>query len=376
MAGPEDELTGPRTERPATMYDVARRAHVSQTTVSFVLNGAKHARIAEATRERVWTAVRELGYRPNAMAQGLSAGGTQMIGFVADAIATTPFAGAIIRGAQDAAWAQGCILLVVNTDGNPAMEESAIQTMLEHRVRGIVYSTWYHHAVAPPLAITETPSILVNCFVLDGSLPSVVPDEAQGGREATEVLLKAGHRRIAMLNSVPLSREVSAGGAPGAASGRVGDAVSLEVPAPATTLRLEGYRAALAAAGVPAHETLVEEVEPVQEGGYEGASRLLDLSGEDRPTAIFAYNDRVAMGAYAAIAERGLRIPEDIAIIGFDNQEVIAAHLRPPLSTMALPHYELGWWGVNHLLTSLTKRRKTTTVQHMIACPYVERRSL
>lgn len=364
--------------RPATMHDVARRAQVSQTTVSFVLNGTPNVRIADSTRERIWDAVRELGYRPNAVAQGLRLGGTQMVGLVADAIATTPFAGAIIRGAQDAAWAQGCILLVVNTDGNPAMEESAVQTMLEHRVRGIVYSTWYHHAVAPPAALAEAPAILVNCFVPDKSLPSVVPDELQGGRAATEVLLGAGHRRIAMLNSVPLSREAAAGTTPvSSLPGRIGGAVSiLDVPAPATVLRFQGFREALGAAGVPFDPSLIVEVEPVQEGGYDGASRLLELPPDARPTAIFAYNDRVAMGAYAAASDRAISIPGDLAIVGFDNQDIIAAHLRPPLSTFALPHYELGWWGVNHLLSSIGRKRKGEPPQQLIACPYIERASL
>jgi LacI family transcriptional regulator len=358
------------------MYDVARRAHVSQTTVSFVLNGTPNVRIPTATRERVWDAVRELGYRPNAVAQGLRLGGSQLIGFVADAIATTPFAGAIIRGAQDAAWAQGCLLLVVSTEGDPAMEESAIQTMLEHRVRGIVYSTWYHHAVAPPTSIHEAPSILINCFVMDGSLPSVVPDELQGGLSATEILLKAGHRRVAMLNSVPLSQEASAAMAAAAGASRPGAASLSEVPAPATVLRRDGFRSALESAAITFDPSLVVEVEPIQEGGYQGTAWLLDRPPAERPTAIFAYNDRVAMGAYDAARERGLRIPDDVAIVGFDNQEVIAAHLRPPLSTVALPHYELGWWGVNHLLSSLGKRGKGQPVQHRIACPYVERASV
>jgi LacI family transcriptional regulator len=284
------------------------------------------------------------------MAQSLRQGGTQMIGFVADAIATTPFAGAIIRGAQDAAWAQGYLLLIVNTDGNAGMQEEAVKVMLEHRVRAIVYSSWYHHSVSPPGSIREVPSILVDCFLEDSSLPSVVPDEAQGGRTATEVLLGAGHRRVAMLNS--------------------------SVPAPATTWRPVGYRQALEAAGISPDERLFVEVEPVQEGGYGGASRLLDLPPGQRPTALFAYNDRVAMGVYAAASERGLRVPEDLAVVGFDNQEVISAHLRPPLSTIALPHYEMGWWGVNYLLSSIMRRRSAPPVQHRVACPYVERLSV
>jgi LacI family transcriptional regulator len=336
------------------MHDVARHAGVSQTAVSFVINGTPDARIPETTRQRVWQSIRELGYRPNAVAQGLRRGGSQMIGLVSDAIATTPFAGAIIRGAQDAAWADGKILLVVNTDSHPDMEEAAISVMLEHRVLAFVYSSWYHHPVAPPAAIHEVPSILVNCFDETGHLPSVVPDEVQGGRTATEALIRAGHRRIGLLNS------------------------SFEVPAtPSTVGRPIGYRTALAAAGIQVDEALLLPVTPDQEGGYAGGTAMLDL--EHRPSAVFCYNDRVAMGVYTAAAERGLRIPDDLAVVGFDNQEVIAAHLRPPLTTVALPHYEMGWWGVNYLLGDLLRPSETTAdapVRHVIACPLIERASI
>jgi LacI family transcriptional regulator len=357
----------PRGARPrATTYDVAKLAGVSQTTVSFVLNGTPNARISAATRERVWDAIHKLGYRPNAAAQGLRRGGSRMIGFVTDAIATTPFAGAIIRGAQDAAWSVGNILLVVNTDMNPGMEDDAVGVMLEHRVRGIVYSTWYHQAVSPPHDMREVPTILVNCFTPDHSLQSVVPDEEQGGRLATEILLKKGHRRIGFINSVPISNE---------ARERL-DAAGVRRPdaghSPATTARVSGYRAALSAQGIAVSDELVVEAEPEQEGGYEAGLRLLAL--EPRPTAIFAYNDRVAMGVYAAATEFGLVIPRELAVIGFDNQEVIAAHLRPPLSSIALPHYEMGWWGVNALLSG--RAPGPSDGQHRIACPYVERSSV
>lgn len=354
--------------RRATTYDVARLAGVSQTTVSFVINGTPNSRIPAPTRDRVWDAIHKLGYRPNAVARGLRNGGSRMIGFVTDAIATTPFAGAIIRGAQDAAWAAGNILLVVNTDMNPGMEDDAVGVMLEHRVRGIVYSTWYHQAVRPPPDLREVPTILVNCFTPDESLPSVVPDEEQGGRLATELLITKGHRRIGFINGVPVSHEarerLDTAGARRPGAGQ----------SPATTARLSGHRAALAAHGIAPSDELIVEAEPDQEGGYEGAKRLLRL--HPRPTAIFAYNDRVAMGVYAAAAEAGLLIPNDLAVIGFDNQEVIAAHLRPPLSTIALPHYEMGWWGVNNLLSGRGPGTVDGGGQHRIACPYVERSSI
>lgn len=344
------------------MTDVARVAGVSQTTVSLVMNDAPHVSIPAATRERIWSAVRELGYRPNALAAGLRRGASRVIGFLTDAIATTPFAGDVVRGAQEAAWRQGHILLIVNTDMRPDVEEEAVAMMLEHRVSGIVYSTWYHRAVTPPPTAGNVPLVFVNCYPADGGSPAVVPDEEQGGRLATEMLIARGHRRIGFLNSVPISRE---------ALGTAHDGRTPE-PAPATTARHRGYRAALNGAGIEYDPSLVQEIEPDQEGGFAGASFL--LSKPNRPTAIFCYNDRVAMGAYAAIFERGLRVPDDVAVVGFDNQEIIAAHLRPPLATIALPHREMGRRGIE-LLLGAVRQPGTPTRREVVPCPYVERPS-
>jgi LacI family transcriptional regulator len=337
-----------RGERPVTMWDVARRARVSQSTVSFVINETPNVRVAPATRKRVQDAVRELGYRRNAMAHGLRRGTSAAIGFITDAIATTPFAGEVIRGAQDAAWDEQNLLLVVNTDSSADVEEQAVAMMLEHRVQGIVYSTWYHRPVTLPPGIDEVPTILVNCYTTDGDFPSVVSDEVQGGRLATQTLIDRGHRRIGFLN-VPAST------------------------APATTGRLSGYRAALEEGGLEVNDDLVAYAEPDQEGGYAAASRILAL--EDRPTALFCYNDRMAMGAYGAIADAGLSIPGDVAVIGFDNQEVIAAHLRPPLTTIALPHYEMGHRGLSRLLAAV-RDSSTETTREALPCPLVERSSV
>lgn len=337
-----------RPDRPVTMWEVARRAGVSQSTVSFVINDTPGVRVTPATRERVWDAVRELGYRRNAMASGLRTGTSAVIGFISDEIATTPFAGQVIGGAQDAAWAERNILLVVNTGSSAEVEREAVALMLEHRVRGIVYSTWFHRPVELPPGIEEVPVMLVNCYKRDGGVPSVVSDELQGGRLATQVLVDHGHRRIGFLNAP-------------------------ESEAPATFQRLEGHRDALASAGIPFDPALLTRVDPEQEGGYAGAMTLLDRA--DRPTALFCYNDRVAMGAYAAIAQLGLRIPDDVAVIGFDNQEVIAAHLRPRLSTIALPHYEMGHRGLTRLLAGLSGLSEDGGLEKL-ACPYIERESV
>lgn len=326
-----------------TMRDVARVAHVSVATVSHVVNDKPGARIGDDARRRVLDAVAELGYRPNALAKTLSQGGSRFIGLVADAIATTPFAGQIIHGAQDEAWRHGYVLLVANTEGNVAAENDAIAMMLEHQVRGILYSTWYHREIEVPPPLQHTDTVLVNCYAANDAYPAVVPDEEQGGRTATEELIAAGHRRIAFVNTTS--------------------------PSPAQTGRLAGYASALEAAGFDYDASLVFEAESAQEGGYAITSAVI----ESGASGVFCHNDRVAMGLYDGLRERGLRIPEDIAVMGFDNQDVIAAHLRPPLSTVALPHYELGAAGVRTLLglESVTKRDRL-----LVACPSISRASL
>lgn len=332
------------TKRLPTMNDVARRAGVSQATVSYVLNGRTEVQITDETKLKIRQAVEELGYRPNAVARGLRSSRSKLIGFISDEIASTPHAGKIVLGAQRAAWEQGRLLLLVNTEGDPAMEEAAVQTMLEHQVDGIVYATMYHRRAQPPAALRQTPCILLDCYVEDGSLPSVVPDEVQGGRTATEVLLDKGHRRIGFIN--------------------------IEDPLPAALGRLEGYRQALAARGVPFDSTLVRSVPTWAAGGYQGAMELMRLP--DPPTALFCFSDYVAMGAYDALRKLGLSIPGDVAVMGFDNQEIIAAHLYPPLSTMALPHAHLGEWAVRFMLDQASA---TPPVQHKLGCPLIERQS-
>jgi LacI family transcriptional regulator len=327
---------------PVTLREVAAAAGVSVATVSLVVNNKKDARIGAATRRRVQEAVRELGYRPNALAKTLVHGSSRFIGLVADAIATTPFAGQIISGAQDEAWKHGFVLLVANTEGNESAEREAISMMLEHKVRGILYSTWFHRAAEIPAALRETDFVLVNCFSPDGDSTAVVPDETQGGRTATDMLVSRGHRRIAFINTT--------------------------TAAPARDGRLRGYREALEAAGIPFDPDLVLDAIPNQEGGY---ASVADIVGR-QVTAVFCHNDRVAMGLYDGLRQRGLAIPEDIAVVGFDNQEVIAAHLRPPLSTVALPHYELGAEGVRLLLDRAATEEPALV---KLECPPVERES-
>jgi LacI family transcriptional regulator len=335
-----------KLKRP-TMYDVARLAGVSQTTVSFVINNVPDINIPQETRERIWAAVEELGWRPNAMARGLSLRRSHTIGLISDEITTSSHAGKIIQGAQDAAWAQAKMLLVINTGSNPDIERAALDMLLERQVEGIIYATMYHRSVTLPAALRQVPTVLLDCYMEDRSLPSVVPDELQGGRTATQALLQKGHRRIGFINNVD--------------------------PIPATFGRLEGYKQALAGYDVPFDPSLVCSGKSTAEEGYRRAVELMQFP--ERPTALFCFNDTMAMGAYDAIKQLGLSIPDDVAIIGFDNLEVIAAHLRPPLTTMELPHYAMGQWAVQYLFDHADGSH-LDSIQQTIACPLIERASV
>lgn len=333
-------------KRPS-MKDVADLAGVSRTTVSFVLNKVPDANIPQATQERIWTAVKELGYRPNAIAQGLRAQRTNTIGFVSDLVSTTPFSGQVLQGAQDYAWQHKYLLFSINTGGHQDIKDAAINMLLDRQVDGILYAAMYHRQVNPPKAVRDVPTVLLDCFVEDRSLPSVVPDEVTGGYTATRHLLEQGHTRIGF--------------------------VCDKSDVPAKFGRLEGYRQALTEYGVPYRENYIQTGGSDPFGGYR--STLAMMQQPDPPTALFCYNDRMAMGAYDALRELNLSVPDDIAVIGFDNQELIAAYLHPPLTTLQLPHYEMGQWAVAHLLKLINKQAADSDlkIQHKIACPLIKR---
>jgi LacI family transcriptional regulator len=339
-----------KKKRPS-MYDVAKLAGVSQTTVSLVINRSD-AGITKETQDRVWAAVDELGYRPNILARGLASSRTYTIGIISDQIITTPLAVQMIQGAQDCAWENGYILLTINTNGNPNMRNAALTAMYDRHVDAIVYASMYHREVHPHNILYEFPSVLLDCFLADQSLPSVVPDEVLGGQMATEFLLSKGHRRIGMLNFA--------------------DAI------PAKFGRLQGYQRALANYSVAYDANLVIESDNARaEGGY-NTTKLM-MQQKDAPTALFCFNDRMAMGAYGAIQSLGLSIPDEIAVIGFDNQQLIAGELFPGLTTMALPHYEMGQWAVQHLLELIEhpeEHRNVEPPQLKFKCPIIVRESV
>lgn len=327
--------------------EVAKAAGVSVTTVSHALNDATSFRVNAGTQELIRKVAKDLGYAPNRLASGLRNQRSQILGLVSDEITTTPFAGAMIRGAQDAAHERGYVVMVVNTGLDRELESREISMLQQHQVDGVLYARMYHQNTQVPAQLAGLPTVLLDAVTDDKSISSVVPDEVGAAETAVEALVHAGHTRIGMINNTD--------------------------DIPATHKRRDGFRNALRRHGVECDPSYYVLGTAHTQGGREAALELLGRT--DRPTALFCFNDRVAMGAYQAATALGLRIPEDVSIVGIDNLEIIADALWPGLTTVALPHYEMGRWAVNRVLDDIEGPGKPA-VQTQLDCPLIERGSL
>ncbi|NDL60595.1 LacI family DNA-binding transcriptional regulator [Phytoactinopolyspora mesophila] len=329
------------------LADVARRAGVSRTTASVVLNG-KPDRIPEETQRRVEQAAAELEYRANSLARGLRLQRSLTIGLISDDIASEPFAGAMIRGAHEAAWKAGFMLVVLETMADEERARRAIGDLRQRQVDGFLYATTYHQVKEPPAELADSPTVMLDARDPRGSLSSVVPDEITGAYDAVSQLIEAGHRRIGYLQNV--------------------------ADIPATLLRLEGYRRALADAGIPFDPSLVEITVPEDRITATASARHL-LDRTDRPTGLFCFSDRPATAAYDAAETLGLRVPDDVSIVGFDNLELLTEWISPGLTTMQLPHEAMGHWALEQLLRHI-EDPDLEPVQHLMPCPLVVRQSV
>lgn len=289
------------------LRDVAERAGVSRTTASFVLNG-RHVElgISEITRARVRRAAEELGYRCDMTERG------RIIGLVSDAITSEPYAGEMVRGALAAALAHDRLLVIAETDGDRRTEDDLLRGMLDRQVSGLVYGAMFTQTVTVPAVLDQQPVVLLNCLADPLPGPAVVPDEVEGGRAAARGLLEAGHREnIYLVGERPRSLY-------------------------AARARGRGIRMELARAGVRLAGALDCRWQPPD--AYTAVRWFLRRT---RPAALICLNDRVALGAYQALQESGLRVPDDVSVVSFDDS-VLAAWLRPGLTSVALPHHEMG----------------------------------
>ncbi|MBO1740638.1 LacI family DNA-binding transcriptional regulator [Leifsonia sp. TF02-11] len=310
-----------------TLADVARRAGLSVSAASMILNGRPDTRLSQDAHDRVHAAAAELGYRPNVAARGLKTDKTHTIAFVSDLVATTRYASGLITGAIAAAESAGHVMMVLETGGEPKRETEAIGAALDRQVDGLVFATMRARELFLPEIAFDSPAVMLNAT--NARFPrAVLPDEFNGGRSAVNALFAAGiHDDIALIGYSEREEK--------------------ELFRSATVAeRIAGIRAAMAEGDAEfSSESSIWLWEP--DGGYAATKKI--LRQRKRPAAILAMNDRLAFGAYQAIAETKLRVPDDISVVSFDNDE-LAAYLRPGLTTVALPHEAMGRRAVEILL--------------------------
>ena len=340
--------------RKATSQDVADLAGVSRSAVSLVLNGHGAGNIAPDKQTLIIEAARQLNYTPNAVALSLRNRRSSTIGVVTDAIATTAFGGQLLQGAADAAVAAGYLLLVIDTQKELEREARAYETLQNRQVDGFLFAAMSLRPYAAPPALRSAPAALANCYDPDDSVPAFIPDEVAGSRAVTQHLIEQGHRDIVMLTGTS-------------------DVV-------ASALREQGFAAAMASAGLPA-------TAPVTTGweidkGYAGAVHVLTAS-QPRPTAIVCANDRVAIGVVLAAAQLGLSVPGDLSVVGYDDDENVAPCLVPALTTVRLPHREMGERAMQLVLAGVLDTsspallsEQVRMLRTMLDCPLVVRDSV
>ncbi len=293
------------------IHDVAKRANVSIATVSRVVNPGRH-KVNPETAEKVRAAVKELDYRPNALARALQMKKTMTIGVIIPDISNHYYA-EIVRGIQGVADRAGYNIILQNTDRDPDQIVKSIYLLREKIVDGIIFSGGTINGYEPLSALKELRERVVVIGRHDVDFPAIMVDNIAGATLAVEHLIEMGHSRIGLIGWSEKSTTAKD--------------------------RLSGYKNALAQNSCPYDQSLICQGSLTPESGYNQAKIL--LSQENRPTAIFAGNDQMAFGAIYAAIEMGLRVPEDIGVIGFDNIP-LSSFFVPPLSTIAVPMSALG----------------------------------
>lgn len=329
------------------MADVAEVAGCSQSTVSVILNNTPGFSISQTTAARVINAAQALGYRMPKRKR-MPTKKPRPIGFLVDRMTTSPETVWAIDGAQQALAASGNVLLSAQTLDDEVSVDWALKHFQKQEIAGLIFASVHTRRVELPDLLFEldVPVVLLNCYTYGDPFPTILPGELAAGHTATNHLLKMGHTRIAKITG--------------------------ELHMEAAADRLEGYRRALASADIPYDEALVREGNWQINSGYELTHELMDLPNP--PTAIFCASDRIANGCYFALKERGLTVPSDISVVGFDNDE-LSSHLTPKLSTLELPLSDMGRWAVE----TITSRNAEPSLEPMrikLECPLIKRASV
>lgn len=307
----------------ATMKDVAREAGVSTSTVSHVINNNRF--VSEAIRDKVNAAIDQLNYAPSALARSLKLNQTRTIGMLLTA-SSNPFYSEVVLGVERSCYERGYSLILCNTDGDEERMNRSIETLLQKRVDGLIMMCTENHCPSQD-ALNRYPSlpiVMMDWSPFDGANDIIQDNALIGGKMATEFLISQGYTRIACITG-PLDKTTA-------------------------QQRLAGFRQAM-------HEANLE-IMPGYEvsgdfefaGGLSAMQQLLALAVP--PHAVFASNDAMAVGVYQAVYQQGLRIPTDVAVMGYDDIQ-LAQYMTPPLTTIHQPKDELGELAIDTLLHRL-----------------------
>lgn len=305
----------------ATMKDIARLAKVSTSTVSHVINGSRF--VSDEIREKVMRVVAELNYTPSAVARSLKVKATQTIGLLVTAT-NNPFFAEVMAGVEQYCRQHQYNLIIATTGGDAKRLQQNLQTLMHKQVDGLLLMCGDSRFQAEDELAISVPLVVMDWWFTDLNADKILENSELGGYLATKALIEAGHQKIGII------------------TGNLKKSVAQN--------RLKGYKKALEEAHIPLNNDWLIESHFDFEGGVVGMEKLLAAS--NRPSAVFCCSDTIAVGAYQVIHQQGLRIPQDISVIGYDDIE-LARYLSPPLSTVSQPKAELGKLAVQMLLKRL-----------------------
>ncbi|HLA96299.1 MAG TPA: LacI family DNA-binding transcriptional regulator [Pyrinomonadaceae bacterium] len=341
--------------KPATLSDVAATVGVAPMTVSRVISGNGY--VSDETREKVMQAVKSMNYRRNGVARNLKRQRTETVGLVLGDI-SNPYSTELANAVRESLSFRGYNLFICISEHSAKEDITAFDSLVDHNVDGIIVATRSNKEGDERLveiADSSVPVVIVGRDFHHDSVDSIAADNFTGGYEATQHLIDLGHERIAFIGAAFENR--------------------------GSLKRLQGYLSALAKHGISIDERLItgrkESVSEVpgystEKIGYEGMKRLLSLP--NRPTAIFARNDFTAVGAMTAIKEAGLSIPQDIAVVGFDDTP-LAVHTLPPLTTVRQPMRLQGQLAAEMLLRRISGTETLETENRVLECELIVRES-